>query len=67
MIIVFIYISQIYWNDTGTLVCIASEKSYYILQYNSQALTVALTNRDLMTDDGIEDTFDVSFISLIIR
>ncbi|CAF3995951.1 unnamed protein product, partial [Rotaria magnacalcarata] len=48
----------IYWSQTGELVCIATEESYYILRYNSQAIVAASTNKDLVSEDGIEDAFD---------
>ncbi|CAF4337531.1 unnamed protein product, partial [Rotaria magnacalcarata] len=58
----------IYWSQTGELVCIATEESYYILRYNSQAIVAASTNKDLVSEDGIEDAFDaLSEISEVIK
>jgi len=48
----------IYWSQNGELACIATEESYYVLRYNPQAITAAATNKDLMSEDGIEDAFD---------
>ena len=50
---------QIFWNQTGELVCIATEESFYTLRYTAQAIAAAATNKDLVSDDGIEDAFDV--------
>ncbi|CAF1019776.1 unnamed protein product [Adineta ricciae] len=46
------------WSQNGELVCIATEESYYILRYSTQAVAVAQTNKDLVTEEGIEDAFD---------
>ncbi|CAF1122888.1 unnamed protein product [Didymodactylos carnosus] len=48
----------IYWSQNNELVCIDTEESYYILRYNPQAITAAATNKDLISDDGVEDAFD---------
>jgi len=61
------FLLKIYWSQNGELVCIATEESYYILRYNPQAVTAAATNKDLMSEDGIEDAFDVSFFMILIR
>ncbi|CAF3672143.1 unnamed protein product [Rotaria socialis] len=58
----------IYWSQTGELACIATEESYYILRYNPQAIVAASTNKDLISEDGIEDAFDaLSEISEVIK
>lgn len=49
-----------FWSQNGELVCIATEESYYVLRYNPQAIAAAASNKDLMSEDGIEDAFDVS-------
>ncbi|UJR16031.1 hypothetical protein I4U23_002945 [Adineta vaga] len=48
----------IIWSQNGELVCIATEESYYVLRYKPQAVTAAQANKDLLTEDGIEDAFD---------
>ncbi|CAF1018734.1 unnamed protein product [Adineta steineri] len=48
----------IYWSQNGELACIATEESYYILRYNPQAVAAAVSNKDLISEDGIEDAFD---------
>jgi len=53
---------QITWSQNGELVCIATEESYYVLRYNPQAVVSSTTNKDLITEDGIEDAFDVNIL-----
>jgi coatomer subunit beta' len=50
---------MIFWSDSGELVCIGCEESFYILQYNASAMESARENADLMTEDGVEDAFTV--------
>lgn len=50
---------QIYWSESGDLVCIATEESFYILKYNKDCLDKCKENKDLLTEDGIEDAFNV--------
>jgi len=48
----------VYWSQNSDLVCIATEESFYILRYNPQAAAAAAGNKDLVSEDGIEDAFD---------
>ncbi|XP_013404104.1 coatomer subunit beta' isoform X1 [Lingula anatina] len=50
---------HIYWNDSGELVCIATEESFFILKYSAEAVMKAKENPESITEDGIEDAFDV--------
>ena len=49
------------------MVCIVTEESYYILRYDPQAVVAAITNKDLMSEDGIEDAFDVKFLIFFLK
>lgn len=40
--------------------CIATEESFFILQHNTDAIARAQGDKTLITEDGIEDAFDVS-------
>jgi len=40
-------------------VCIATEESFYILRYNSEAVEKAKDQPDSVTEDGLEEAFDV--------
>ena len=51
---------QVMWSETGEHVCIATDESFYILKYSSEAVEAAKTDPELVTADGIEDAFDVS-------
>ena len=51
---------QIFWNESGQLVCIATEESFFILRYNADAVEAAKENTESVTEDGIEAAFDVS-------
>jgi len=49
----------VYWSETGELCCIATEESYFILKYQADAVAAASENPEKVTEDGIEDAFDV--------
>merc|ERR1712106_330177 len=49
----------VYWSETGELCCIATEDSYFILKYQAEAVAAAAENPEKITEDGIEDAFDV--------
>jgi len=50
---------HIFWSETGELVCIATEDSFFILKYNPEAVENAKDTPDAITEDGIEDAFEV--------
>jgi len=50
---------HVFWNESGELLCIATEESFFILKYNTAALEAATEQPDLVTEDGIETAFDV--------
>ena len=47
-------------SENGELVCIATEESYFILKYDSEAVSRARETKEDITEDGIETAFDVS-------
>nr|ACD37566.1 beta prime coatomer protein complex subunit [Philodina roseola] len=49
---------SIFWSQNGQLVCIATEESFYVLRFHQETVAAAATNKDLVSDDGIEDAFD---------
>ena len=57
--LLFLYF-KIYWNQNGELVCIATEESFYVLRYRTESVVAAATNKDLLSEEGVEDAFDVS-------
>lgn len=49
----------VYWSETGNLVCLAADDSYYVLKYNAAVVTRAKETNTNITEDGIEDAFEV--------
>ncbi|XP_070562088.1 coatomer subunit beta'-like isoform X2 [Ptychodera flava] len=49
----------IFWSDSGELVCITTEDSFFILKYSTEAVSKAQETKEGVTEDGIEDAFDV--------
>ncbi|KAH3783877.1 hypothetical protein DPMN_161827, partial [Dreissena polymorpha] len=50
---------NIYWSENGELVCISTEESFFILKYRQEAVDQAKNDKELVTEDGIEEAFDV--------
>ncbi|XP_075717399.1 coatomer subunit beta' [Rhinoderma darwinii] len=50
---------HIFWSDSGELVCIATEDSFFILKYLSEKVATAQETHEGVSDDGIEDAFEV--------
>lgn len=50
---------HVFWSENGELVCLATEEGYFILKYNQNAVENAKQDKQLVTEDGIEDSFDV--------
>ena len=57
---VFIQYLQVIWNDSGELVCIAGEESYFILKYQADEVVRCMASHEGIDSDGIEVAFDVS-------
>uniref|UniRef100_A0A4W6F5U6 Coatomer subunit beta' n=1 Tax=Lates calcarifer TaxID=8187 RepID=A0A4W6F5U6_LATCA len=51
---------HIFWSDSGELVCIATEESFFILRYLADKVAASQENNEGVTEDGIEDAFEVS-------
>ena len=47
------------WNDSGELVAICTEESYFILRFSSDVARAGMESQEGITDEGIEDTFEV--------
>ncbi|CAL1543677.1 unnamed protein product [Lymnaea stagnalis] len=50
---------HIFWTENGQLVCIATEDSFFILKFSAEAVEAAKEAKDKITEDGIEDAFEV--------
>lgn len=56
----FFHFVQIFWSDSGELACIATEESFFILRYLADKVAASQENNEGVTEDGIEDAFEVS-------
>uniref|UniRef100_A0A8D8TGI7 Coatomer subunit beta' n=2 Tax=Cacopsylla melanoneura TaxID=428564 RepID=A0A8D8TGI7_9HEMI len=50
---------HVYWSESGELVCIATEDSYFILKFSAGAVAAARENNEVASGDGVEEAFDV--------
>ncbi|CAL8372284.1 coatomer subunit beta' [Gadus morhua] len=50
---------HIVWSDSGELLCIATEESFFVLRYLAEKASAALESRQGLTEDGVEDAFEV--------
>ncbi|CAG2069428.1 unnamed protein product, partial [Timema podura] len=48
---------HVFWSESGELVCLATDDSYYILRYDSSIVARAQETKEGMTEDGVEDAF----------
>ena len=52
---------NVVWSENGEMCCITTEESFFILKYSQDTVNSAMENKDeMMTEDGIEEAFDVS-------
>jgi coatomer subunit beta' len=52
---------EVYWSDSGNMVCIATEDSAYVLSYDAQATAAAVAMGEVNDEVGIEGTFDLLY------
>jgi len=52
--------TQIFWSDNDDLVAICTEDSFFVLSFNADKVAESKDNPDLVSEDGVEDAFDVS-------
>merc|ERR1719340_184208 len=50
---------NVYWSENGELCCISTEESYFILKFSSEAVANAQETKEGVSEDGIDDAFDV--------
>ena len=50
---------QTFWNESGELLCITTDESFFILKYCPDMVEKARESPDTITEDGIEDAFEV--------
>ncbi len=52
---------EVYWSESGNMVCIATSDSAYVLSYNAQATAAAVAMGQVDEEVGIEGTFDLLY------
>lgn len=52
---------EVYWSDSGNLVCIACVDQSYVLSYSAQAAVSAIATGQISAEDGIDGTFDLLY------
>jgi len=48
---------HVFWSESGELVCLATEESYFILKYDSSVVARAHESKEGLTEDGVEEAF----------
>lgn len=48
-----------YWSGTGSLVAITADDSFYILRFDRDAYNAKLEEGADITDEGVEEAFEV--------
>lgn len=48
---------HVFWSESGELVCLATEESYFILKYDSNVVARAHESKEGLTEDGVEEAF----------
>lgn len=54
-----VVVKNIYWSDSGDLVAIASDNSFYILKYNRDVVASYLESGKPVDEQGVEDAFEL--------
>jgi len=49
---------SVYWSESGELVTLACEETYYVLRYSREAYLAALQSGEV-DEDGAESAFEV--------
>uniref|UniRef100_A0A804PHP7 Coatomer subunit beta' n=1 Tax=Zea mays TaxID=4577 RepID=A0A804PHP7_MAIZE len=52
-------VKNLYWADSGDLVTIASDTSFYILKYNRDVVSSHLDGGGSAAEEGVEDAFEL--------
>ncbi|XP_047310401.1 coatomer subunit beta'-1 isoform X2 [Impatiens glandulifera] len=54
-------VKNLYWADSGDMVAIASDASFYILKYNRDVVTAYLDSGRPVDEQGVEDAFELLY------
>ncbi|XP_049398278.1 coatomer subunit beta'-2-like [Solanum stenotomum] len=52
-------VKNLYWADSGDLVAIASDTSFYILKYNQDVVSAHLDSGKSVDEQGVEEAFEL--------
>lgn len=52
---------QIFWSDSGDLVAITTEETFYVLKFDRDLFLESIQNGSYNDDDGAEDAFEVIY------
>ncbi|XP_075956316.1 coatomer subunit beta'-like [Anarhichas minor] len=50
---------HIFWSDSGELLCIGTDESFFVLRYLPERVAAAQESKEEITEDGIEGAFEV--------
>ncbi|KAJ7990573.1 hypothetical protein DPEC_G00301790 [Dallia pectoralis] len=50
---------HVFWSESGDLLCISTEESFFVLRYHAEKVATAQETREGVAEDGIEDAFEV--------
>lgn len=51
-------LKQVYWSESGELVCLACESTFYVLRFSRENY-VAAVQEGTVEEDGVEAAFEV--------
>ncbi|XP_019248066.1 PREDICTED: coatomer subunit beta'-2-like [Nicotiana attenuata] len=54
-------VKNLYWADSGDLVAVASDSSFYILKYNRDVVSAHLDSGRSVDDQGVEEAFELLY------
>mmetsp|Transcript_5564 Transcript_5564/g.15523 ORF Transcript_5564/g.15523 Transcript_5564/m.15523 type:complete len:933 (-) Transcript_5564:265-3063(-) len=52
-------VKEVFWSDSGDLVCLTTDSSFYILKYNREVVEAFVESGNEVDEDGIEDSFEL--------
>ncbi|KAK5150171.1 Coatomer subunit beta' [Recurvomyces mirabilis] len=50
---------NVYWSESGELVCLACEESFYVLRFEREQFVAAVQSGNVSAEDGVEEAFEV--------
>lgn len=50
---------EVKWSESGDLVCLSTEDSFYVLRYNKEVVAAAMEGSEPIGEEGVEGAFDL--------